>query len=134
MKNIRKGGCLCGATRYEVNLEGHETGNCHCTMCQKHGGAPYQTFTDVPVENFKWLTEPNGRVDSSKKSWRMFCKDCGSPISFRSEGEVDSVSFTTATLDDPSGLMASYEIYTRSRLEGVLPVEGAKQFDEGGIF
>jgi len=134
MEVIRKGGCLCGATRYQVNLEGHETGNCHCTMCQKHGGAPYQTFTDVPGDNFKWLSEPRGRIDSGESSWRTFCKDCGSPLTFGSIEEVDRVSFTTATLDDPSGIVARYEIYTRSRLEGVLPVKGAKQFDAGAIF
>ena len=134
MEKIKKGGCLCGATRYEVNLDDYQTGNCHCTMCQKSGGAPYQTFTSVPEKNFKWRAAPQGRVQSGESSWRLFCRECGSPLTFVSKGEEGHVIFTTATLDEPCGVIPSYEIYTRSRLQGVLPVIGAKQFDGGDVF
>lgn len=129
MSDIREGGCLCGNARYSIDVEGGEVGNCHCITCRKHSGAPYETYISVPLDSFKWLAEPKGYIKTGDNSGRQFCKDCGTPLSFASEGSPDEASITVATLDDPSGLTAQYEIYTSSRMDGVPPVAGAKQFE-----
>jgi len=100
MKDIREGGCLCGAVRYEIDLSGHETGNCHCRDCQKNCGAPFVTSTFVPESQFRWITKPSGEYSASPAAIRRFCAQCGTPLQwdgFKLKGLVD---INTATLDD----------------------------------
>lgn len=131
MKDIRQGGCLCGKARYEIDLTNHETGNCHCRDCQKNAGAPFMMFTLVPAVQFRWLKKPLGEFAASALAVRRFCKNCGTPLQWDGVDEPHSANISTATLDDPSGITAAYEIFTASRLDGILAVAGAKQFDAG---
>ena len=128
MTDIRQGGCLCGKTRYSIDVEHGRIGNCHCTICRKHSGAPYETYVSVKAEKFEWVNKPEGRIETGKTSARQFCRDCGTPLSFVSSDETEWASMTVATLDDPSGLIAQYEIFTSSRMDGVPQVAGARQF------
>jgi hypothetical protein len=132
MADVREGGCLCGNARYSIDVEDGEIGNCHCTICRKHSGAPYETYINVKADKFQWVTEPKGYIKTGDESGRQFCKNCGTPLSFLSETSPEEVSITAATIDDPSGLIAQYEIYTSTRMDGVPPVAGAKQFALGG--
>ena len=127
MSDVREGGCLCGAARYQVDLTDAETGNCHCRDCQKQSGAPFATVTTVKATQFKWLTKPAGEVSISELAIRRFCKECGSPLQWCGVDYADIANINTTTLDDTSGLSIVYEIYTRSRYWGVLPVKGAAQ-------
>ena len=129
MVDMREGGCLCGNSRYSIDVEGGEVGNCHCITCRRHSGAPYETYISVKADKFKWLSEPKGYIKTGDDSGRQFCKDCGTPLSFISGDSPDEASMTVATIDDPSGITAQYEIYTSSRMDGVPPVIGAKQFE-----
>lgn len=131
MVDIREGGCLCGAARYSIDIEGGEVGNCHCTTCRRHSGAPYETYISVPTVQFKWLSKPAGYIKSGDASGRTFCKDCGTPLSFESKAEADIASLTVGTIDNPAGMIPEYEIYTASRMDGVPQVAGAKQFEGG---
>ena len=58
--DLRQGGCLCGAVRYEINMDGARTGNCHCRDCQKNGGGPFMTFTTPLAGHLRWISEPKG--------------------------------------------------------------------------
>ena len=129
MVDLREGGCLCGAARYTVDVEGGNVGNCHCTTCRRHSGAPYQTFITVPDSKFKWLKKPLGYIQSGDISGRYFCKECGTPLLFVTEAEAGMTSLAVATIDDPSGVTVKYEIFTASRMDGVLPVAGSEQFE-----
>ncbi len=129
MTDIRQGGCLCGKARYEIDLTDHETGNCHCRDCQKNSGAPFVTNTLVPTGQFKWISKPKGEYSASSAAIRRFCIECGTPLQWDGMENRDLVDVSTSTLDDPSGIAISYEIYTRSRMDGVLPVPGAQQFE-----
>lgn len=131
MTDIRKGGCLCGSARYEINLKGEETGNCHCRDCQKQSGAAFVTVTTVSIDNFKWIKEPDGLISISDRASRRFCSLCGTPIQWCGVDYTDVANINTSTLDDPNGLNIVYEIFTRSRMDGVLPVVGAKQSQAG---
>lgn len=131
MKDIREGGCLCGAARYQIDLTGQETGNCHCRDCQKQSGAPFATVTTVKIGQLNWITEPDGKVSISKLAVRRFCSQCGTPLQWCGVDYTDTANINTATLDDVAGLDIVYEIYTRSRMAGILPVAGAMQSLEG---
>jgi len=129
MPDVRQGGCLCGAARYEINVEGHKTGNCHCVDCQKNSGAAFMPFMTVDAGQFRWLAMPSGAYVSSDKVIRRFCTVCGSPITWESKEKPDNQSVSLGSLDRVEGIEITYEIYTRSRLKNILPVAEARQYE-----
>ncbi len=129
MTDIRQGGCLCGKARYEIDLSGHETGNCHCRDCQKNSGAPFVTSTFVPVSQFRWINKPSGEYSASPAAIRRFCVECGTPLQWDGLKLRDMVDISTATLDDTSNIEVSYEIFTRSRMEGAAALPGVPQYE-----
>ena len=131
MKSMQAGGCMCGATRYEIDLTDATTSNCHCRDCQKNSGGAFMPFTNVKFGQLKWITEPKGVVSISAEARRRFCADCGTPMTWEEVGCQLHQSISTGTLDDVSGIKISYEIYTRSRWPDILPVEGVPQFEAG---
>lgn len=131
MADLRTGGCLCGAARYEINIDGNKTGNCHCIDCQKNSGSAFMPFTNVDSGQFRWVSKPEGKYASSNFAYRRFCKECGTPLTWEGNDRLEQTSVSTCTLDDTSGIQMVYEIYTRTRLEGISPVSGARQYAAG---
>ena len=129
--DIRRGGCACGKARFEVDLTNQHTTNCHCLDCRRHIGAAYATFTSVPVAQFRWLEEPVGVIALSDRAVRRFCDKCGTYLKWESDAQADYAEFNTFSLDDVKDLVPTAEIYTITRMDGVLPVQGASQFDYG---
>lgn len=108
----KTGGCLCGAVRFEIQEEVHETGACHCNMCRKWSGG---VFFGVEVPEGGMVVE--GDVQTYKSSeWaeRSFCGKCGSSLWYRltmpgPQSGVSHVAF--GALDDQDGVAMQGEIY-----------------------
>ncbi len=86
-----KGGCLCGAVRYEVSQQPDEDGGyCHCRMCQKALGGLFGCYVifDGPNigDTFKFTRENPKYYRSSEWAERGFCSECGTPLVFRDSG------------------------------------------------
>jgi len=128
MSNIQQGGCGCGFARYEVDLSGAYTLNCHCLDCQKHLGAPFSVFTVVPHKQFKWLTKPLGLVAFSESADRLFCDRCGTYLKWEGKDSAHEAEINAMTLDDPTVLTVDKEIFVRSRLSWVQQLEGVPQY------
>ncbi len=131
MTDVRTGGCLCGAARYEINLDGASTHACHCRDCQKQSGAPFILATGVGAGQFRWIKKPSGAVQASEGAVRRFCSTCGTPLTWELVKKAEWDSINTTTLDDTSGLTVDYEIFTRSRMVGISPFHGARQHEAG---
>ena len=129
MADVRQGGCLCGAVRFEINMDGHRTGNCHCRDCQKNSGSAFMPFTNVDAGHFRWIASPDGAFSASEKAVRRFCTKCGTPLTWEGVDDADTMSVSTGALDDPSGVEISYEIYTRSRWDSISAAPGARQYE-----
>ena len=74
------GRCLCGAVRYEVNVAPVATMHCHCSMCRKHHGVAFVTWTIVPTAGFRFTSGRDhvASYASSAHFHRSFCRICGS--------------------------------------------------------
>ena len=103
--DIKTGGCLCGAVRYELTGPPLYQGFCCCEDCRKASGSGYIPFMGYAAANFKKTGDVvavrhalrNGRV-----STRSRCAKCGSLL-FGGEYGVDQQHTVYAgTLDDPS--------------------------------
>jgi len=112
---IMTGGCQCGAVRYALYAEPRHTSICHCRMCQKAFGNYFAALTGVRSQDFAWTRGQPGLFKSSEAVERGFCRDCGTPLSFR---YVDSnrMLVSVGSLDEPAGVSPEIQYGIESRL------------------
>ncbi|WP_426229683.1 GFA family protein [Pararhizobium sp. DWP3-4] len=106
MNTAFKGGCACGAIRYEITAEPIFMNECQCRDCQHRSGTghgSYMTFADrneVKLEGEAREWEVAG--DSGGIKRHAFCPTCGSPVYLTFAAMPDLFTVHAASLDDPS--------------------------------
>ena len=120
-KAILTGGCQCGAVRFAVYAGPVKIGLCHCRMCQKAVGGPFVSLADVKHEDFAWTRGKPAAFRSSSLAERDFCRDCGTPLSFR---RIDGprIEIMTGAFDRPDQLVPTQQFGTESRLGWVVSI------------
>ncbi len=119
-----KGGCFCGAIRYEIDDVDYTVLNCHCSMCRRASGAPYVTWIVARVENFHLTKGEPAVLESSKKGSRGFCNLCGTPVTCVNTSHPDIIDVTLCSLDDPSAMKPTREFHADARLDWVSDLSG----------
>ena len=97
---VLTGGCQCGAIRYALYAQPERVHFCHCRMCQKASGNLFGTGAPIRLKDFAWTRGTPPAFRSSTIGTRHFCPNCGTPLSFRYEGN-DWISPTLGSLDRP---------------------------------
>jgi hypothetical protein len=111
---VRKGSCLCGAVRFEVEGELEGPDACHCTQCRRQSGH-YFASTNVRRdalrieggENVTWFR-------SSEKVRRGFCATCGSMLFWDPIGR-DITSVAMGAFDKPTGTKLAIHIFVADK-------------------
>jgi hypothetical protein len=128
MENITKGGCLCGAVRYEVKGPLRDVVNCHCTMCQRlHGNfGPHSKARKVNIR----VTNDAGLAwyKTSDIARRGFCRVCGTSL-FWEPFELDATGIIAGTLDGPTGLKTIGHIFVGEKPDFYEITDGLQQFE-----
>jgi hypothetical protein len=114
---VATGGCQCGAVRYAL-LSAPEGSVCHCRMCQKAVGGPFAALAKLPKADVMWTRGQPGRFRSSASGVREFCRDCGTPLTFRYH-DASHMEVTIGSLDDPSSTAPRRAFGVESRLAWV---------------
>jgi hypothetical protein len=99
-----KGGCYCGALRYEAKGDALFKGQCHCRECQYITGGHPNVIIAMPESGFtydKGVPKSFKRTDLARAVTREFCPDCGTHLVTRSPGLPGAVILKVGTLDDP---------------------------------
>lgn len=112
-----KGGCLCGAIRYEIDQPALGEAVCHCKNCQHQTGTAFSVLATVRSSAFKLIGEPKlyaDRGDSGAAVHRHFCGTCGSPIYTSLPAKPKVVFVKAGTLDDTSQLAPKYHVWCDS--------------------
>jgi hypothetical protein len=108
------GGCLCGNVRYSASVEPAFIGLCHCRNCQKESGSAFAIVVGIPQTalsvqgNLKTFQD---KGDSGKAMFRRFCPDCGSTVMDEAEAMPGVIMVHVGTLDDPSWVKPTMQIY-----------------------
>lgn len=113
------GGCACGNTRYEINVDKPiAVGNCHCKTCQKHSGAPFVTVMFVPVTSMyvkgSYRTYSTG-ADSGATMNRSFCGNCGTPLFGQSTFNDKIRPVLINTLDDHYDIIPHFNFWVSEK-------------------
>lgn len=109
------GGCQCGAVRYALFAEPDDASICHCRMCQKALGGYFGAFANVARADHAWTRGAPATFRSSENVERGFCRDCGTPLTFRYL-DRDRISVALGTLDDPAAVAPLHQHGMESRM------------------
>ena len=103
--SLFKGGCACGAIRYQMNTEPIFQNHCQCRDCQKQSGAghgSYLTFAEREVQAVSGRATKWSVVgDSGNVKHYAFCPTCGAPAYLTFAAMPDLIAVPVASLDEP---------------------------------
>lgn len=111
------GGCLCGKVRYNAEADPVFIGVCHCRNCQKESGSAFAIVVGVPQTalivqgELKTYTD---KGDSGQPMYRRFCPECGSTVLDEAGAMPGILMVQVGTLDDPSWVKPTSQIYCDS--------------------
>ena len=115
---VHRGGCLCGAVRYEAEGQPVVVAHCHCKDCQRGNGAGHSTGAMFSVDRFRLtgrVAEHKYQSENGNEVTRAFCPACGSPLFGRNSGMDGFVTVTLGTLDDAAEFAPQVAIFARNR-------------------
>lgn len=121
---IYKGGCACGAVRFEASQPPVRVGLCHCMTCRRKHGSAFNPFVVFKAEDV--LVAGSLRAwRSSEHASRFSCETCASPIC-QQEDEGGEIELHLGSFDDISLFVPIYENWIVHR-ESWLPALGIPQ-------
>jgi len=130
MKPPLRGGCLCGAIRFECRADPITAVFCHCRACQKFHAAPYAACAMMPEGAIVVVSGDPARYevvgDSGAIVFREFCGRCGTQLFSGSSGHPQSKTVKIASLDDPSAIHPSLICTPRSEFHGYALKTGSR--------
>ncbi len=105
-----KGGCMCGAVRYEVRGPIRDVIACHCEQCRRASGH-YIAATAAHPEHLT-ITKDDGLswYEGTTHIRRGFCKLCGSTLFF-DHGSEYPTGIAAGSLDDSDGVKIAAHIW-----------------------
>lgn len=85
-------------------------------MCQKASGSFFAPWTGVALDQFEVTRGTLATFNSSDPVERGFCRDCGTPLTFRYLHGPGRISVSIGSLDDPERAKPLEQLSTESRL------------------
>lgn len=117
MKLPLRGGCQCGAIRYEVTKQPLTLYCCHCTACQQQSSSAFGMSMLVERDGFRYLkgAPTSFQIETEGKAVKtgLFCDACGTRIAHDTGGKP-ALSLKAGTLDDRAQLRPVGHIWTGS--------------------
>jgi hypothetical protein len=112
---VHTGGCQCGHVRYALYAEPSHASICHCRMCQKAFGNFFAPFATVKAVDMAWTMGEPALFQSSALVERGFCRNCGTPLSFKFT-DRETISVSHGSLDDPARITPTSNIGVEAQM------------------
>src|SRR5262245_51849861 len=113
------GGCFCRAIRYVIRGTPRVVAYCHCSMCRRSAGAPVTAWAMFDAGAFEF-EQGTPRVHASSPGVeRRFCGDCGTPLTYMSDGIPGLVDVTVGSMDRPEALPPQVHVWDGNRIPWV---------------
>ena len=129
-EKIRTGGCQCGAVRFRIKGALRRPSICHCRMCQKQFGGFFGPLGTVTGET-EWTREEPSYFQSSVNIARGFCRQCGTPLTYRHPGGLE---IAIGAFDDRSDLAPQIQVNYGARLPWVETIFAAPVHDDADYY
>jgi len=115
---LYRGGCLCGALRYEATAEPLYAGLCYCADCRKASGSAFIPFMGFRAADLVITGETRqSHVPSfgGGTATRNHCAQCGSLVFGGLHGQTDAHTIYAGSLDEPSRFEPRIALFVRDR-------------------
>ncbi|KXN82118.1 hypothetical protein AN958_03172 [Leucoagaricus sp. SymC.cos] len=129
---VRRGSCLCGAVKYEVQGEPFKFMTCHCVNCRKATGSAFMSNGFFARNQFRLVLGQDKIkvfVDKTTTSGvtlnRQFCMECGSNVVLLSndlEKNKQYITVALGTLDDDMQWLPLGEFFPEQRRHWVMGI------------
>jgi hypothetical protein len=129
---MHKGGCLCGALRFEADADPVDIGYCHCVRCQKSTGAPVLAWASFREGSFRYVVGYPTIYRSSSWGQREFCGTCGTQICYRDSEGAKTVDVNIGSLDSPASFRPRCHVFTRDQLPWMSIDDELPRYDGSG--
>lgn len=124
---VHKGGCMCGAVRFEAEGAPKWTALCHCASCRKHTGAPVSAYAGYERGKVRFVSGAPAAYASSEGVRRYFCARCGATLGFEGARWPDEIHLHIGAFDDPAAFPPKGQAFTEERLVWLhVSVDGAE--------
>ncbi len=113
-----RGGCLCGALRWEAEGEPLYAGLCFCADCRKASGSGFVGFMGFPSASIRFsgpTRQFRSKAFRGGEAVRNFCPECGGLVFGGVVGESQSHTVYAGSLDDPALFKPQMAIFDRDR-------------------
>lgn len=112
-----KGGCICGAVRYEAIGKPENVTYCHCTDCRGITGAPVVAWVAFETQKVSFTKGERKIYESSPGIGWGFCDRCGTSLTWEGEffGKIIT-EFHISTLDNAEDFVPDRHWYDCERL------------------
>ena len=130
--NIRAGGCLCGAVRWEAVGQPLFSGLCYRSDCRKASGGGFVGYMGYESTAFRVTGETRQvrtALGSGRVAVRNFCPACGSLLFGGEYGVSNQHTVYAGTLDDPSLFKPTHAIMTRGKPDWATLPEGLTAYE-----
>jgi hypothetical protein len=114
-----RGGCYCGAVRYQVDSPPRIATMCHCEDCRKSCGAQSVAWVTFLAESFAFVQGEPASHRSSPGVIRTFCSACGTSLTYRNDERAHEIDVTTASLEDPEAFPPAKHLFPEQKLSWV---------------
>lgn len=113
---LRTGACLCGEVRFSLTGEPVGSRLCWCRDCQHiaGNGTANAMFPSSAIEVTGPVADYLRTADSGNQVRRRFCAKCGSHLFADSSGRPGLTVVRLGTLDDPSSITPTANIWAAS--------------------
>ena len=111
---IRTGGCACGDIRFEARGEPYRVGLCHCLVCRKYHGAPFNAFAMFSADRVTFTGAAPKVYATSELGRRYFCPACSAPVCTK-YGRDDEIELHLGSFDEPNLFAPTYEAWIPRR-------------------
>ena len=113
-----KGGCQCGALRYEIVKPPLMIYACHCSGCQRIAGSAFALSTTIAEASLEFTAGKPQRVswtsEAGNERYGTFCGDCGCRIAHGQKPSSGFLSLRAGTFDDASWVVPAAHTWTTS--------------------
>lgn len=127
-----KGSCLCSSVVYEIHSDLGPIIMCHCSKCRKANGTAFATNAPVNTKDFRLIRGEKfiAEFESSPGVFRVFCKNCGSPLYSRRPTTPDVIRLRIGTLDTAIENKPTAHYFAGSKAERCQICDGLPQYSE----
>lgn len=113
---LHKGGCRCGAIRYETCGLPAMVAYCHCNDCRISSGSVVSVLAGFQRGGFEIIHGEPTYFATAPAVKRSFCNTCGTPLFYENQNFPENIYIHIGSFDEPEKLPPDRHTWVSNRI------------------